>query len=93
MPSDIVSIVVSTGVGVSVLAGILSGVCYILAHGHHYFQSTHHEESHEYVHVSHVGLQFCSRWIKQTPEELPIVSGVRTRTPAASVSRQRPFDR
>nr|CAH7715869.1 unnamed protein product [Callosobruchus chinensis] len=33
MPSDIVSIVVSTGVGVSVLAGILSGVCYILAHG------------------------------------------------------------
>lgn len=31
MPSDIVSVVVSTGVGVSVLAGLLSGVCYILA--------------------------------------------------------------
>lgn len=30
MPSDIVSIAVSAGLGVSVLAGILSGVCYIL---------------------------------------------------------------
>lgn len=30
MPSDIVSIAVSAGFGVSVLAGILSGVCYIL---------------------------------------------------------------
>lgn len=29
MPSDIVSIAVSTGLGVSVLAGILSGVCYL----------------------------------------------------------------
>lgn len=30
MPSDMVSIAVSAGLGVSVLAGILSGVCYIL---------------------------------------------------------------
>lgn len=30
MPSDLVSIAVSTGLGVSVLAGILSGVCFIL---------------------------------------------------------------
>lgn len=30
MPSDIVSIAVSAGLGVSVLAGLLSGVCYIL---------------------------------------------------------------
>ncbi|XP_074031207.1 uncharacterized protein isoform X5 [Leptinotarsa decemlineata] len=35
MPSDIISFAVSTGLGVSVLAGILSGVCYVLAHGKH----------------------------------------------------------
>ncbi|XP_018574031.1 uncharacterized protein LOC108913044 isoform X2 [Anoplophora glabripennis] len=33
MPSDVVSFAVSTGLGVSVLAGIISGVCYVLAHG------------------------------------------------------------
>ncbi|XP_057670595.1 uncharacterized protein LOC130902455 isoform X1 [Diorhabda carinulata] len=33
MPLDMVSFVVSTGLGVSVVAGIISGVCYILAYG------------------------------------------------------------
>ncbi|KAJ8913546.1 hypothetical protein NQ315_017097 [Exocentrus adspersus] len=33
MPSDVVTFAVSTGLGVSVLAGIISGVCYVLAHG------------------------------------------------------------
>lgn len=35
MPSDIVSLAVSAGLGVSVLAGILSGVCYILTQKAH----------------------------------------------------------
>ncbi|VEN62300.1 unnamed protein product, partial [Callosobruchus maculatus] len=38
----------------------------VIKHHHlqyHHFQSTNHEESHKYVHVSHVGLQFCSWWI------------------------------
>ncbi|XP_060516758.1 uncharacterized protein LOC132696137 isoform X2 [Cylas formicarius] len=33
MPSDVVSLV-TTGLGVGVLAGILSGVCYVLVHGY-----------------------------------------------------------
>lgn len=33
MPTDMVSFAVSTGLGVSVVAGILSGVCYVLAYG------------------------------------------------------------
>lgn len=33
MPSDALTVAVTTGLGVSVLAGILSGICYILTHG------------------------------------------------------------
>ncbi|XP_072402634.1 uncharacterized protein [Diabrotica undecimpunctata] len=33
MPADMVSFAVSTGLGVSVVAGIISGVCYVLAYG------------------------------------------------------------
>ncbi|XP_044267541.1 uncharacterized protein LOC123013208 isoform X2 [Tribolium madens] len=33
MPSDVITIVVTTGIGVSVVAGVLSGVCYILIQG------------------------------------------------------------
>ncbi|XP_008194259.2 uncharacterized protein LOC658798 isoform X2 [Tribolium castaneum] len=33
MPSDVVTIVVTAGIGVSVVAGVLSGVCYILIQG------------------------------------------------------------
>ncbi|XP_063913596.1 uncharacterized protein LOC135130174 isoform X2 [Zophobas morio] len=33
MPSDVVTIAVSTGIGVSVIAGVLSGVCYVLVQG------------------------------------------------------------
>lgn len=32
MPNDAVSLV-TTGIGVSVLAGILSGVCYVISYG------------------------------------------------------------
>lgn len=33
MPSDALTVAVTTGLGVSVLAGILSGICYIITHG------------------------------------------------------------